>query len=107
MQIQGLQSTHATQSVQRAGQPSRPDAAQANAAAASTRPTDSLQLSAEAQQLSEAQATVQTQASSEARDANGIRTEKVSALRQAIADGSYDTPERMSAALDSLLDTFA
>ncbi|MEY4565254.1 MAG: hypothetical protein RLY14_224, partial [Planctomycetota bacterium] len=34
----------------------------------------------------------------------GIRTEKVAALRRAIAEGNYDTPDRMSAALDRLLE---
>ncbi len=29
--------------------------------------------------------------------------EKVAALRRAIADGTYDTPERMSGALDNFL----
>lgn len=101
MQIQGLQPTGAIQSTQRTGQPSGSQGAQQASPAPRTGPTDSIQLSAEAQQLSESQAT------GEVRDSSGIRTEKVAALRQAIADGSYDTPERMSAALDKLLDTFA
>ena len=33
-----------------------------------------------------------------------IRQDRVSQLRQAIADGSYDTEERLSAALDNFLD---
>ncbi|WP_182868441.1 flagellar biosynthesis anti-sigma factor FlgM [Rhodopirellula sp. JC639] len=34
----------------------------------------------------------------------GIRFERVAELRRQIADGSYDTPERMDAALDRFLD---
>ena len=34
-----------------------------------------------------------------------IRMEKVAAIRQAIADGVYETPEKLSAALDKMLDT--
>lgn len=33
-----------------------------------------------------------------------IRSEKVSALRQAIAQGIYDTPDRLNLALDRMLD---
>ena len=34
----------------------------------------------------------------------GIRFERVAELRRQIADGSYDSPERMDAALDRFLD---
>ena len=34
----------------------------------------------------------------------GIRFERVAEIRRQIADGSYDTPERMDAALDRFLD---
>ena len=34
----------------------------------------------------------------------GIRFERVAELRRQIAEGSYDTPERMDAALDRFLD---
>ena len=33
-----------------------------------------------------------------------MRFDRIQQLREAIADGSYDTEERMSAALDNLLD---
>jgi len=36
-----------------------------------------------------------------------IRQDRVNQIRQAIADGSYDTEERPSAALDGLLDEIA
>jgi anti-sigma28 factor (negative regulator of flagellin synthesis) len=34
----------------------------------------------------------------------GIRFERVAELRRQIADGSYDTPERLDAAMDRFLD---
>lgn len=34
----------------------------------------------------------------------GIRFERVAEIRRQIADGAYDTPERMDAALDRFLD---
>jgi len=34
----------------------------------------------------------------------GLRWEKINQLRQQIADGTYETPERMDAALNRLLD---
>ena len=34
----------------------------------------------------------------------GIRFERVAEIRRQIADGSYDTPERMDAAMDRFLD---
>lgn len=40
-----------------------------------------------------------------ARDASGIRQDKVAALRAAIANGSYETPEKLDVALSRLLDT--
>ena len=33
-----------------------------------------------------------------------VRSELVSAIRQAIADGTYDTPEKLNAAVGQLLD---
>ncbi|MGB7329577.1 MAG: flagellar biosynthesis anti-sigma factor FlgM [Rubripirellula sp.] len=36
-----------------------------------------------------------------------IRTDRVADIRRQIADGSYETPEKMDAALDRLLDQFA
>ncbi|MCC7334606.1 MAG: flagellar biosynthesis anti-sigma factor FlgM [Pirellulaceae bacterium] len=101
MQINSLQSTTATQSVNRS-QPlqagGKPDGASPIRSAAS----DELELSSEAQQISQAQALGQTD-----RASDGIRTEKVAALREAISNGTYETTENLSAALDKLLDTLA
>lgn len=100
MQIHSLQSAAATQSISRTSPPST----SGKTANAATIPAavDELELSSEAQQLSQAQALGSTSEIS-----GDIRTDKVAALRQAIASGNYETPERLSAALDKLLDTFA
>ncbi len=100
MQIHGLQSTQALQSVQ---QSSANKATGPVESAPTTKSVadDQLDLSAEAQQISQAQESAQVSEGAE------IRTDKVAAIRQAIADGSYETPEKLSAALDSMLDTFA
>ncbi len=36
-----------------------------------------------------------------------IRTDRVADIRRQIADGNYETPEKLDAALDRLLDQFA
>ncbi len=101
MQIHSLQAAHATQSVGRtSNQPS--NRTPETAAKVNTVSADQLDLSAEAQQISQLQATSGIESVS-----GGIRTEKVAAIRQAISEGTYETPEKLSAALDQLLDTFA
>lgn len=100
MQIHGLQSTQAAQSISRSSPPS--SAGRAESVAPARPAGDELELSNEAQQINQANATGRADNIS-----GGIRTEKVAALREAIANGSYETPENLSAALDKLLDTFA
>ncbi len=100
MQINSLQSTQSAQSL--AGtQRARPSLASEPAASSSAIPTDQLDLSAEAQALSDVQASGSTAAST------GIRQDRVDSIRQAIANGSYESPEKLSGALDRLLDSFA
>ncbi len=55
-------------------------------------PVDQLDLSPEAQSI----------LSSE-QSSGDIRTDKVASIRRAIADGTYDTDEKLSAALDRFL----
>lgn len=55
-------------------------------------PVDQLDLSAEAQSVLAGEST-----------STDIRTEKVAGIRRAIADGTYDTDEKLSAALDKFL----
>lgn len=107
MQIHGFQPTQATQGVsggQRAFGAQRPETAEAQV---SNVPQDELELSAEAQTLSDAQAVGATEATNSTAAADGIRWDKVNALREAIANGDYDTPERMSASIDRMLDALA
>ena len=101
MQINGLQHAHAAQSLTGANRSAAPGRTASAAQPQTALPTDELDLSAEAQSLS------QTQASTEPSASSGIRWEKVNALRQSIAEGNYDTPERLSGALDKLLDAYA
>lgn len=102
MQIHSLQSTSATHSLTRSQPAQSGGGAEWANSVRSTATADELELSSEAQQISQTQAMGQTDQAS-----GGIRTEKVAALREAIANGSYETPENLSAALDKLLDTFA
>ena len=37
---------------------------------------------------------------------SGVRQERIEQIRQEIADGSYDTPEKLDAALDKFLDKY-
>ena len=62
-------------------------------AAASLTPIDQLDLSAEAQGVAK---TIDT--------GNEIRVDRVADIRRQIAEGSYDTDEKLSAALDNFLD---
>jgi flagellar biosynthesis anti-sigma factor FlgM len=101
MQIHGLQQAQAAQSLSGAG---RSAGAQRSAPAAqpqSTFAADELDLSPEAQSLG------QTQAAAESSASGGIRWDKVNALRDAIASGNYETSERLSGAIDNMLDAFA
>jgi negative regulator of flagellin synthesis FlgM len=47
---------------------------------------------------------IKTEAVRAAEGASDIRMDKVAAIKAAIADGSYETPEKLDAALDRLLD---
>jgi negative regulator of flagellin synthesis FlgM len=48
---------------------------------------------------------VEGTAAAEAAAAGDIRLDKVNAIRAAIADGSYETPEKLDIALDRLLES--
>ena len=100
MQISSLQSSSAVQSLGRT--PSNKNSAPAQSSTSTSGVADQLDLSAEAQALGDSGSIGRTQA-----PAAGIRSDRVNAIRQAIADGTYETPEKMSAALDRMLDSFA
>jgi len=100
MQINGLQSAQSMQSL--AGtQRATPSQVSEPVASSSAITNDQLDLSPEAQALSDVQATGVPEAST------GIRQDRVDAIRQAIANGTYESPENLSGALDRLLDSFA
>lgn len=100
MQIHSLHQAHAAHATGPASHPKSTGPVNATSAISSAT-SDQLDLSAEAQALSRSQAAGQSS------EASGIRIDRVAALRQAIAEGNYETPERLSSALDKLLDTFA
>ena len=100
MQIQGLQAAQSVQSMASSGR-AKPTQSVEQTPAASSIAADQLDLSAEAQALSD------IQAAAPAAETSGIRQDKVDSIRQAIANGSYESPEKLDAALDRLLDTFA
>lgn len=100
MQIHSLQNAQATQSVQSTQAAKGAEATNDASASTSAQQADQLDLSPEALAIGEAQATVGS-------EVTGIRSEKVAAIKQAIADGSYETPEKLSMALDKMLDSFA
>ena len=104
MEIRGLQGSQAISGLTSAAKSGRSGSA-AETTASSFAPVDELDLSAEAQEISSAAGVSST--SETAASDGGIRTEKVAALRRSIAEGTYDTPERVSAALDRFLDEYA
>ena len=97
MQIYGpyrVSTTQGTGEVQRTSAPQRADETQSNQ---STTPVDQLDLSQAASETSAASQTAPIAG-------EGIRFDRVAEIRRQIADGAYDTPERMDAALDRFLD---
>ncbi|MEI7458017.1 MAG: flagellar biosynthesis anti-sigma factor FlgM [Pirellula sp.] len=93
MQISGNFSVSGVDASRAATKSNAPAPAQAATQSAIATPVDQLELSAEALSVG------QTEQSGQA-----FRAEKVASLREAIAQGTYDTDEKMSAALDSFLD---
>lgn len=88
MQISGPGQIHGAHGLQGPHSP-RAKAAPQSDAPQSSATIDRLDISAEA---------------SRAADAGEVRTDKVAALRAQIANGAYETPEKLDAALDRLLD---
>ncbi len=97
MQINSLLQSAATQPTARGNTSKTTGPIESSAATRAS--ADQLDLSPEAQALSQSQASGRTE--------GGIRVDKVAAIRQAIAGGNYETPQKLDAALDRLLDTFA
>ncbi len=94
MQISNNFGVSAAEALQGAKRTNQPSFAQATGAESPLLiPTDQVEFSAEAQAVMAGGAAESTS-----------RTERIASIRRAIADGSYDTPERMSAALDKFLE---
>lgn len=89
MQIQGTAYLHGPQSM---SGPHRAYNSQPPARSNASQPVDQLDISPQADMVSRV------------RDVPDIRHDKVAAIKAAIANGTYETPERMDAALDRLLD---
>lgn len=94
MQIYGPAQVHGAQPInQPHARMTKPQATSESSASGPIR--DELQLSAEAQKIGEATSL----------DSSGeIRMDKVDAIRQQIADGTYETDEKLEAALDRFID---
>lgn len=104
MQINGVQNIQGISAAGGANRATRAAGPAASSAPSSLAPVDQLDLSPEAQALSGAKATGATQGPAAAE--GEIRVDRVAALRRAIAEGNYDTPEKVSAALDKFLDQY-
>lgn len=94
MQIYGPTQVHGAQPInQPHSRMTRPSAPQETTGSAPIR--DELHLSAEAQKIGEA---------TSLDDSGEIRTDLVNQIRQQIADGTYDTEDKLEAALDRFID---
>lgn len=92
MQIQGISQLHGVHQVQpnaRFNQVSQPASPSTSS---SLHGPDELEISQEAQALSQI------------RDVPDIRADRVAAIRAEIASGAYETPEKIDLALERLLD---
>ena len=89
MQIHGTAYLHGPQSM---SGPHRAYNSQPPARSASAQPADQLDISPQADLVSRV------------RDVPDIRHDRVATIKAAIANGTYETPEKMDAALDRLLD---
>lgn len=100
MQVNGPGNVHSAQSL--SGPHSRKTAAASQAKTA--QPTDQLEISAEASEAARVSELADTRASEHVKDAEGVRTGLVARLRSEIAAGTYESADKIDAALDRLLD---
>ncbi|MCC9599808.1 flagellar biosynthesis anti-sigma factor FlgM [Stieleria sp. JC731] len=100
MQIYGpfrVSTTQSTSNVQATGKVAGNESTRAAEQVTSRGPVDQLDLSSSAASASRIDG-------QNAVAGEGIRFERVAEIRRQIADGAYDTPEKMDAALDRFLD---
>ena len=93
MQISGNFSVSGADAARNAGRNNAPTQTAAAATSQISTPADQLDLSPEALSSSSSQASGEL-----------FRSDKVASLREAIAQGNYDTDEKLSVALDKMLD---
>jgi negative regulator of flagellin synthesis FlgM len=89
MQIQGTAHVHGPQAI---NPPHRPQATQSATQTGYVTGTDQLDISREADMVSKA------------RDLPEVRAERVAEIRAAIEAGTYETPDKLEAAVGNLLD---
>ncbi len=90
MNIQGPSNIHGAHGVKSPHTSNRPNGTQPNQATSA--PSDQLDISAAGE------------AAAQAVESGGIRSDLVARVRNEIAAGTYETPEKLSLALDGLLD---
>ena len=93
MQISGNFSVSGVEAARTAGSSNAPTQMAAATTSPISTPVDQLDLSPEALSSSSSQASGEV-----------FRADKVASLREAISQGNYDTDEKLSLALDKLLD---
>lgn len=106
MQVNGPGTPSATSKLHSAQSLSGPHFSKKAAAsqASTAQPTDKLEISAEASEAARVSELADTRASEHVKDAEGVRTGLVSRLRSEIAAGTYESADKLDAALDRLLD---
>ena len=100
MQIYGPFRVSTSQAISPQNRVQTPASAE-NAAKPPTTPVDQLDLSSSVSDVN------RLQAASELSGGETIRTDRVAEIRRQIAEGTYETPEKLDAALDRILDQFA
>ncbi|TWT97052.1 hypothetical protein Pla108_28290 [Botrimarina colliarenosi] len=101
MQIHGTNNVHGAQALN--GPHFRRPAAPAEGATPA-QPADQLDISPEASEAARVSELADARAAEHVKDANGVRTGLVDRLRSQIAAGTYESADKLDAALNSLLD---
>jgi anti-sigma28 factor (negative regulator of flagellin synthesis) len=100
MHVQGTNQVHSAQAL--SGPHFRRPAAPATGQTA--QPTDRVEISAEASEAARIAELVETRAAEHVKGPDGVRTGLVARLRNEIAAGTYESADKLDAALDRLLD---
>ncbi len=95
MKVYGPAQLHAAQSI---SAPHTTRSTRSTTSIGNVNTQDEVNISDAAQQVD------QTQASQAASSSSGIRSDRVSSIRSQIASGTYETPDKLDAAVSRLLD---